>query len=152
MRRLAVAALALLAAAAAAADVQAQSSHRGVVMAQLDSVRSRMTGEGYQLDRGAVSGDAVVGLLARGGSVMLEVNLRAGVSYLISGGCDTDCSDLDMRILAQDMTTVLDEDLAADDYPVLSFTARQSGPHLLAVMMPSCGTDLCYFGFRVFAR
>jgi hypothetical protein len=149
MRRLVVV-LALLA-AAVATEAQAQS-HRALVMAQLDSVRSRMAGEGYRPERGAVPGDAVVGLLPRSGSVMIEVNLRAGATYLISGGCDRDCSDLDLRLLAPDMETVLDEDVAADDVPVLTFTARQSGPHLLAVMMPSCGTDLCYFGFRVFAR
>lgn len=150
MRKLAFFCLALLA-VAGATEAQAQN-HRAVVMAQLDSVRSRMASDGYRPDPGANEGDAVVGLLPRAGSVMLEINLRAGASYLISGGCDSDCSDMDLRLLAQDMSTVIDEDVTDDDVPVLTFTAERSGPHLLAVMMPGCSTDFCYFGFRVFAR
>jgi len=151
MRKLALAAALLFAAAASPTDTLAQT-HRDVVMAQLDSVRSRLAQDGYQADAGALPGDAVVGLLARSGSVMLEINLRAGVQYLIAGGCDRDCTDLDLRVLAQDMRTVLGEDMAEDDVPVVTFTAPRSGPHLLAVMMPGCRTDLCYFGFRVLAK
>lgn len=150
MRKLAAVALALVA-AAITTGAEAQT-HRNVVMAQLDSVARRMGSDGYLPEKSATAGDAVVGLLPRSGSVMLEINLRAGASYLISAGCDADCSDLDLRLLAQDMQTVIDEDVADDDVPVLAFTADRSGPHLLAVMMPGCSTDLCYFGVRVFAK
>jgi hypothetical protein len=151
MRTLASLAAALLAATAAASAASAQT-HRQTIVAQLDAVLNQKTGEGYVLDRRAVGGEAIIGLLPRQGSVLLEITLRAGVEYFIAAGCDTDCDDLDLRVLAPDMDTVLDEDVGGDDVPIVSFTARESGPHLLAVLMPSCKTDLCYFGFRVMSK
>jgi hypothetical protein len=90
--------------------------------------------------------------MANGGSVVLEVNLRAGMQYFIPAGCDADCDDLDLRVHSPGGETVLDEDVEADDVPIVSFTAARTGPHLLTVMMSSCKTSLCYFGFRVLGK
>ena len=151
MYRFAILAAAVAAACASATALPAQS-HRQVIIRQLEAVTAQKTGDGYAVDRRAIGGESLIGLLPGRGSVMLEINLRAGQDYFIAAGCDTDCDDLDLRVLAGDMETVLDEDTAGDDVPILSFTARETGPHLLAIMMPTCNTDLCYFGVTVLAK
>ncbi len=126
--------------------------HRQVVVAQLDTVTVVKGRDGFRADPAPAGRDAVIGMLRGGGSVILELRLQAGKQYFIAAGCDTDCSDLDLRALSSDGQTVLDEDVGDDDVPIVSFTARTSGPHLLSVMMPSCSTDLCYFGFKVLSK
>jgi hypothetical protein len=146
-----LAAAALAAALALPHAAQAQG-HRGVVLAQLDTIATLKRSEGYSVATGAVIGNQVLGLLGNGASVILELNLRAGVQYFIPAGCDRDCSDLDLRMLGTDGQTVLDEDVADDDVPIVSFTPRESGPHMLVVNMAACSTESCYFGFRVFSK
>ena len=126
--------------------------HRNVVVAQLDTFAVVKGRDGYRADPAPAGRDAVVGMLRGGGSVILEIRLQAGKQYFIGAGCDTDCSDLDLRALSSDGETVLDEDVGEDDVPIVSFTARTGGLYLLAVMMPACSTDLCYFGFKVMSK
>jgi hypothetical protein len=151
MRRTLIAFAAAALAAVSASPAAAQNGHRGVIAAQLDTVTSVKTREGFAAER-VVDGNTVIGMMANGGSVVLEVNLRAGTQYFIPAGCDADCNDLDLRVHSPDGETVLDEDVEADDVPIVSFTAARSGPHLLTVMMSSCKTSLCYFGFRVLGK
>jgi|GEM_PF-1341491 len=151
MRRTLIAFAAAAAAAASASPAAAQNGHRGVITAQLDTITAVKAREGFAAER-VLDGNTVVGMMANGGSVVLEVNLRAGTQYFIPAGCDGDCDDLDLRVHSPDGETVLDEDVEADDVPLVSFTAARTGPHLLTVMMSSCKTSLCYFGFRVLAK
>jgi hypothetical protein len=95
---------------------------------------------------------AVMGMLPRGGSVVLEANLRAGVRYTVVGVCDDDCVDLDLRAHAPGAGEVLDEDVSTDDVPVLTFTATVNGPHPVTVIMSECRAEMCYFGLKVLAR
>lgn len=139
----------LLAAALAHRPAAAQSD-RDNVARQLAAVATQKQSDGYT-DARVVDGATTIGLLPNRGSVMIELNLRAGVQYFIAAGCDRDCSDMDTRILGPD-NAKLDEDVLDDDVPMLSFTATRSGPHLLAVMMQKCKVELCYFGFRVFGK
>lgn len=143
---LALACAALLPAAASA------QTHRNTILRQLDAVVAQQRARGFTVDARVLGGGTVVGLLPAQGLVMLELPLRAGAQYFIVGGCDADCDDLDLRAVGRDVRTVLDEDVGDDDVPVISFTARETGPHLLTVSMASCKTDLCYFGVRVFSR
>lgn len=150
MRRTLIVAAAAFA-ALAAQPAHAQNGHRAVVAAQLDTVTSLKSREGFTVERGS-AGQTVIGMLRDQGSVVLEVNLRAGVQYWIAAGCDSDCEDLDLRLHSPQGQTVLDEDVEADDVPILSFTSDVAGPHLLTVMMSKCKTELCYFGYRVLAK
>lgn len=148
----AAALLAVLAALATAAPAAAQrNSHRDVIMRQLDTLVVEKRDEGFQVDSRPLGDGTLVGLLPADGYVMVELALRAGTEYFIVGGCDTDCDDLDLRAHTPD-NTLLDEDVSADDVPIVSFVPRASGPHLLTVSMASCKTDNCYFGVRVFSR
>ena len=108
--------------------------------------------EGYSVQGAALPSGSLIGLLADHASEVVELSLQAGREYFIPAGCDTDCDDLDLRLLAPDPETVLDEDVEDDDVPILSFRARETGPHLLMVSMASCSEELCYFGFRVLSK
>lgn len=135
----------------AAAPARAQT-HRNTILRQLDAVVPQQRARGFAPDARVLGGGTVVGLLPADGYVLLEIPLRAGAQYFIIAGCDADCDDLDLRALGTNGRTVLDEDVGDDDVPVVSFTARETGPHLLTVSMASCRTELCYFGVRVFSR
>jgi hypothetical protein len=148
MRRTLVLAAAL---AVPAVPAAAQNGDRALIAANLETATSLKTREGFTAER-AVDGNTLIGMLQNGGSVVLEVNLRAGTQYFIPAGCDADCDDLDLRVHSPDGETLLDEDVEADDVPIVSFTAARTGPHLLTVMMSSCKTSLCYFGFRVLGK
>ena len=145
-----VAVLAALLAAPAAARAQA-SPREGVVQLLQDAAKEA-TENGYRSASRVFDTRSLVGMLPRGGTVVVEANLRAGVRYTVVGVCDTDCVDLDLRVHAPDGDEVLDEDVSTDDVPVLTFTATRDGPHPVAVIMAECRADLCYFAVRVLSR
>lgn len=89
------------------------------------------------------------GTLRRGGSETIRVNLDAGVTYVVVGACDTDCDDVDLRVYGP-RGTLLDSDLASDDYPVLTLTPRVSGEHTVKVTMARCDTSVCYYSVGVY--
>lgn len=133
-------------------SLAAAQSHRAVILTQLDTVTSLKRSEGYTVHAAALPSGSLVGLLRDEGAVFVEIMLQAGREYFIPGGCDNDCDDLDLRVMAPNSETVLAEDIEDDDVPILSFRARETGPHLLMVSMASCSEDLCYFGFRVLTK
>jgi hypothetical protein len=124
---------------------------REVVLHQLDAAVRAKQREGFTTVR-PFDARSLVGLLPQHGVVVVEVQLRAGAEYFVSGTCDTDCDDLDLRALTPDGLEVLAEDVETDAVPVLQFTARETGPHLLGVVMSACRTEYCYFGVRVLSR
>ncbi len=144
-------ALPFAALSAAAAPARAQT-HHDALLRQLDTVAVEKRGQGYVVDGRSLGNGTLVGLLPRAGFVTVEVNLRAGMEYFVAGNCDRDCDDLDLRIVAPDAETVLDEDVSEDAVPVVSFVAREAGPYLLTIRMVGCKTEMCYFGVRVLAR
>jgi hypothetical protein len=127
------------------------STDRALVLEQLDAVVRLKQGEGFTTAR-AFDQRSTVGLLPQHGIVVLEMQLRAGIEYFVTGGCDADCHDLDLRAYAPGGRELLAQDVETDDVPILSFTARETGPHLLGVVMSGCRTELCYFGVRVLSR
>ncbi len=111
-----------------------------------------MAGQGYRSEARVFDARSMIGMLPRGGAVVVEANLRAGVRYTVVGVCDSDCVDLDLRVHAPGGDQVLDEDVNTDDVPLLTFVAPADGPHPITVVMSDCRTELCYFGVRVMAR
>lgn len=151
MRRIAfsLAALALLCSATPAA---AQATHRDSVLELLRGASREAAGRGFRTEPRVFDARQMVGMLPSGGTVVLEVNLRAGVRYTVVGVCDADCVDLDLRAHSPGGETVLGEDVNTDDVPVVTFVAPADGPHPVTVVMSDCGAELCYFGVRVLAR
>jgi hypothetical protein len=151
MRSILIVLAALAALPLAAADARAQST-RDDISQLLRRATGQAREKGYAAEARVFDSRAMIGMLPRTGSVVLEVNLRAGVRYTIVGVCDADCADLDLRAHSPDGHAVLDEDVSTDDVPLLTFTATETGPHPLAVIMSECRADLCYFGVKVLAR
>src|SRR5688500_2833356 len=149
--------VAVAASCLAAAPVHAQASdsvprdHRVVIAAQLDRGAQAQGKHGYKLQE-AIDPQTLIGLLPNGGTVAVEITLRAGVQYFVSAVCDTDCEDLDMRVHAPGDEGPLAQDVEDDDVPLVLFTAKRSGIHLLTLKMADCNTEFCYFGFRVLAK
>lgn len=132
----------------AAFPAHAQSP-RDIITAQLDEGVTIAAGQGYRPTQGMFEGGKLIGVLPAGGSVYLEVQLRAGVDYMVLGVCDADCTDLDLRATSSSWYTIA-EDVEMDDVPVLVFRSPDSGPHMIQVMLPSCSTATCFFGLRFF--
>ena len=136
----------------AAVPASAQSDHRSAVLDLLRGASREAAGQGYRTEPRVFDARSMVGMLPPGGAVVLEANLRAGVRYTVVGVCDSDCADLDLRAHSPGGNVVLGEDVNTDDVPVVSFVARDDGPHPITVVMSECRTELCYFGVRVLAR
>ena len=140
-----------------ATPVYAQASdstprdHRGVIAAQLEHATRAQGEQGYKLQE-TIDPQSLIGLLPNGGTVAVEISLRAGVQYFVSAVCDTDCEDLDLRVHAPGDDAPLAQDIEDDDVPLAVFTAKRSGVHLLTLKMADCNTEFCYFGFRVLAK
>lgn len=146
--------VAAIASAVVAVPVRAQeppTDHRGVIAGQLDHASKAQGANGYTAER-ALDAQTLIGLLPKGGTVALEITLRAGAQYFIPAVCDTDCEDLDMRVHAPGDEGALAQDVEDDDVPLLLFTAKRSGTHLLTLKMVDCKTEFCYFGFRVLSK
>ena len=88
--------------------------------------------------------------LGNASSETVTVDLEGGVNYLILGVCDEDCSDLDLELFQG--TTPISEDLAADDYPVVTVEPTTSRTYRLRVTMAACSTAPCRFGVAVYER
>lgn len=130
---------------------RAQVSHRAEVTQHLQALAAEASAEGYRASPRVFDTRSVMGMLPRGGAVVLEANLRAGVRYTVVAVCDAECVDLDLRAETPE-GAALDEDVATDDEPVLTFTAGEDGPHPVTVIMSECRAERCWFGLRVLAR
>lgn len=126
--------------------VSAQS-HRDVIDKQLDAAIGAAAGDGYRIDPNAFPNDHIFGLLPPDGVVWLQLDLRAGNTYVLAGACDYDCNDMDLGL--QHDTALVAEDIEVDDVPVIIYRPTASGPHLVRVSMPGCDASGCYFGIRV---
>jgi hypothetical protein len=89
------------------------------------------------------------GTLARGASATVRIHLEAGATYMVAGACDTDCDDLDLRILSP-RGSLLDSDLADDDFPVVSVTPSVTGEYTVRVTMARCDTSICYYSLGTY--
>lgn len=132
--------------------VRAQASPRDAVAEHLDDASAEASQKGFRSSPRVFDAREVMGMLPRGGSVVLEANLRAGARYTVVAVCDAECVDLDLRAHAPGPGEVLDEDVSTDDVPVLTFTATRDGPHPVTVIMSECRAELCWFGLKVLAR
>jgi hypothetical protein len=133
----------LLAAAAllVATSAEAQAS---LVRTQLDSAVVLMRGQGFvPLD------DAVTGTLATGADEEFEIDLEAGVTYMVVGVCDGGCSDLDL-VLSDDDGEEMEADREMDDVPMLALENTRNVEAVLKVQMATCSSAQCHYGVRVF--
>lgn len=110
----------------------------------LEAIRERQVEAGNFLSHGPLTGS-----LGRRESVNVQIHTCSGVVYTAQGICDAGCTDFDLTAL-DSSALVLDEDVLADDVPVLIFTPAESGIITLSVKMVSCSTDSCDWGVQLF--
>ena len=113
---------------------------------QLDSAVVLAKSEGF-----SQQGNWLVGALEDGGSTTLPTELRAGLTYLIVGVCDYDCTDVDL-ILDDPSGDEVVSDLLADDAPVLTADIATAGAYSVTVNMAACSVDPCNYGVAIFAK
>ena len=85
-----------------------------------------------------------IGSLAAGEGATFPIRLRAGTQYRVTGLCDDDCTDLDLR-LRNPRGEQVDEDTLPDAYPVLLFRPEEDGEFTLVVEMFECSVEPCIF-------
>ena len=90
------------------------------------------------------------GSLNEGSSKSISLVLDRGVSYTITGECDDDCDDLDLKLRRG--TIIVDEDTKADPEPIVSVTPYSSGTYSLEVVMENCSAEPCRYTIEVEAR
>ena len=122
--------------------VSAQSLHWWVAD-MLEGIRESADEDGSVLAHAPLTG-----ALDAGESASIQVHTCSGILYTAVGICDFGCNDLDLT--AYDSSgDVLDSDVRSDQFPVLAFTAAESGITTLSVEMVSC-TDSCDWGVQLF--
>ena len=102
--------------------------------------------QGYQS-----TGNMQTGSTNQGTNTSHYVQLSGGMSYVIIGVCDRDCTDVDLRLFDPSGNNIA-TDVATDDHPTLRFQASMNGNYRLQVEMPNCSHNPCFYGFQVFMR
>jgi hypothetical protein len=131
---------------AISSNVSAQDQWLTQVHTQLVEASVVFAGEGY-----VSTHELVTGQLHDGSSELIELQLDAGVQYVILGVCDADCSDLDL-VLRDRSGSVVDSDYQVDDVPVVAVQPRQTGIYTVEVSMASCSQEPCRYGVGVYGH
>ena len=84
------------------------------------------------------------GSLAADGEATIPIRLEAGTEYRLSGLCDDDCTDLDLRLRNPEGEQV-DEDTLLDAFPLLLFQPQPEAAeeYALVVEMIACSIEPC---------
>jgi hypothetical protein len=134
-----------LAATAAARPAHAQ---RGMENAGLSAAAAQKA----ERLRGMHLVEAFTGKLASSQSIRRRMELEAGRSYALSGSCDGQCRDLDLRLLGPDGGEVA-ADLELDAEPLILVVPRVPGTYELRAYMADCRVAAgCAFTVRLMAR
>ena len=146
MRKLAVAvaAFALLVGAEAAAQVPSPFARE--LAGQLAHAEPEVRSEGFMFVAGPFAG-----ALAQQRARQININLRAGQEYRFVGTCDSNCSDMDLRLFDPNGQQVA-QDTANDTTPMLRVRAATTGPHRVEVAMYRCSATECWYAFNVYSR
>lgn len=104
------------------------------------------TGQGY-----TETHDPYIDRLGPEATDSINFELEADVAYAVIGVCDTDCSDLDLR-LKDENGNVIDDDFATDDFPIVEATPSWTGRFDLEVVMADCDEAYCYYGVAIYGK
>lgn len=77
-----------------------------------------------------------------------QINLTGGQNYRILGGCDNECSNLDIELI-DSRGGVIASDMGPNDFPVVNFTPQSNGAYIVRILMQACSVAPCYAGARV---
>ncbi|KAF0113080.1 MAG: hypothetical protein FD128_1321 [Hyphomonadaceae bacterium] len=141
MKRLLLTTIAGLSLISTSAFAQASqtNSHQNVVSSQLRAAEAAYLSLGFR--RTTTTGSQS---LNDDGNATFNMPVIAGQRYAVLGACDSDCTDLDIKILDASGAMVT-QDAATDDLPTAYFEARQTGSYRLQVTMYQCTSNPCYY-------
>lgn len=127
-------------------QASAQEEYEQQVLDQISAASEVFTPDGYTL-----SGDTRTGTLNETASEDFSLTLRAGVSYMLVGVCDYDCTDIDMSIF-DDAGNEIDKDYLDDDAPLLSVEPTRTQSYSVHVYMAACSTEPCWYAVGVMEK
>jgi hypothetical protein len=133
-------------AALLAAPALAQDEWAAQVERIMEAATRSMSAEGYQY-----GGYSHAGSLNEGASETLTIRLGGGMTTQLVGVCDTDCSDMDMRLSDADGDTI-DVDVLDDDAPIVSVTPGKNGVYTLEVQMVTCKEEPCRYAVQQYIK
>lgn len=93
----------------------------------------------------------IFGKLDDDGEDAWTFTLSRRTDYVVSGACDNDCNDLDLR-LKTSSGTVVDRDEEPGYWPEVSVTPSRSQTYTVEVEMYDCDVDPCYYGIALFEK
>jgi hypothetical protein len=114
----------------------------------MDQATTRFA-SGYRSDPGLVDQFPLMRL--RDSPYLWQASLVAGVNYRFLGGCDMDCNNVDLE-LVNASGQVVASDLAADDFPSMSFTPSAAGVYTVRVHLRTCNIEPCMVALRSMVR
>lgn len=123
----------------ALAQASQTNAHQNVVASQLRAAEAAYLSLGFRRTTTTNSQS-----LNDDGNATFNMPVIAGQRYAVLGACDSDCTDLDIKILDANGATVT-QDAATDDLPTAYFEARQTGNYRLQVTMYQCTSNPCYY-------
>ena len=127
------------------AVASAQTDWEQQVLDQIRLGGEMFSDEGYQQASGATH----TASLNTNDSDDFTLALEAGVSSILLGVCDTDCSDIDLMLL-DESGAELSSDYEDDDTPILEYTPSYTGRYTVHVYMAKCAEEPCYYGVGLY--
>jgi hypothetical protein len=84
-------------------------------------------------------------------SASFPVRLEGGVSYVVIGVCDNDCTDLQL-VLSNSAKNEIASERSSENFPVLQFTPRETMQYQVRVVMAACQMNPCWYGVAVYRK
>jgi hypothetical protein len=146
-----IAAAALAAAGCGHSHPAAAAVPRGEYTTQVDGNLVRLSSNARTQGYSRVVAGPIYGRLSKDATESHEFAVVAGNDYALMGACDNDCSNLDLKVYdAAGMMQM--QDVAADDTPVLTFTASSTGRYRIEAIMSACSRNPCFYGVQLMAK
>lgn len=124
----------------------AQSRWQRQIQAHADQTSATLAASGYiQLPA------HWTGALDNGETASDTLTLSVGVSYVLLGVCDDDCSALELGLFAANGYEV-DAARRSGNAPIVRVTPRETAQYRFTVRMTGCGMNPCWYGVRAFRR
>ena len=120
-------------------------SYAETVWTQIQTFYDSMSDDNYTVK------NYIVGTIEEDDDTSWTMYFSSSYEYVLGGFCDEDCDDLDLYLYDEDGNTI-DSDTEEDDYPVITFSPKESGRYKVEVSMYSCSVEPCYYGLSILEK
>jgi len=77
------------------------------------------------------------------------VRLQRGQTYRVIGGCDNECTDMDLELLDPN-GKIIERDTLPDSFPILNVSPSANGAYTVRFVMKTCTVQPCYAAARLY--